>query len=143
MLNPLRWLYLLGIIILLSGCGPVYKTTYSLIPPVTADGKQCVKQCQQSKRLCQNLCNSEHGSCIARTKREARAQYKHYQQEQQRQGKPVENTFADFYNPAGCTKRACGCKEDYRACFQMCGGELVPHRQCISNCDKAKAEVNR
>ncbi len=31
--------------------------------------------------------------------------------------------------------RKCGCQDNYDSCFLSCGGEIVPHKICVKNCD--------
>lgn len=33
-----------------------------------------------------------------------------------------------------CSKN-CGCDDNYNGCFISCGGEIVPHKICVRNCD--------
>lgn len=32
----------------------------------------------------------------------------------------------------------CGCKERYNSCYTSCGGQIVPHKICTSNCPEKK-----
>lgn len=131
-----RYLLLLSILIGLAGCGPMYETTYTYVAPSGAAGKRCVRQCTQSKQLCQRVCHRDENACMKRARRDARGQLKQYRHQRQRQGLPVEKNLNDFLDTSLCQSRNCGCDDDYRACFQMCGGELVPHRKCVAFCDK-------
>ena len=42
----------LGLLALLSACGPIYDTQYSLVPPTSIEGRRCVGQCQQNRTIC-------------------------------------------------------------------------------------------
>lgn len=131
-----RYLFLFVVLIGLAGCGPMYETTYTYVAPSGAAGKRCVQQCTQSKQLCKRICHKDENACMIRAKKDARGQFRNYKERQQREGLPIEKNLNDFLDNDQCQRRDCGCEGDYRACFQMCGGELVPHRKCVAFCDK-------
>jgi len=29
------------------------------------------------------------------------------------------------------------CEEEYRSCYQLCGGEVIPHRHCVAFCNES------
>jgi hypothetical protein len=49
---------------------------------------------------------------------------------------PVKPIFSSIYNNElkRCSK-TCNCEANYDSCFISCGGEIVPYRMCIANCD--------
>jgi hypothetical protein len=121
----------------LTGCGPVYKTTYSYIPPKRAAGKVCVNQCQQNQLMCERLCQSERNACMQRARHDARPAYRRYVRERRHARLPVYKTIDNFVNPLACQSATrCNCDEPYHSCYQACGGEVIAHRVCVAFCDK-------
>ena len=122
--------------LMLNACGPVYKTTYTYVPPHGSKGKMCTMQCQQSKSLCQRLCDSDYRNCATNARQDARFRYEEYLSERRAQGKTAEKTLDNFYSTYECERQSCGCNDDYRSCFQMCGGQVIPHQTCVAFCDQ-------
>lgn len=115
---------------ILVGCGSMFKTTYQHVPPTTAEGQKCVAQCAQSKRMCKRLCVSDK-QCRQQARKAAQQRY-----EANKAANPQSTkTVADYINARECDAQDnCGCQEDYNACFEMCGGQLIAKRHCIANC---------
>ena len=118
----------------ITACGPMYTTTYSYVGPKDTKGQMCVMQCQQSKSLCQRLCSSESENCKSRAMGDARFKYEEYLSERRSQGKTAEKNMNSFYDSSECG-RTCNCDDDYRSCFQLCGGQVIPQTTCTAFCN--------
>lgn len=132
------FLILMGFLLILTGCGPIYRTTYSYVPPANERGKMCVIQCQTSKKMCENLCEAKNSECTYRERDKAHFEYESYVRKQEMEHQPVLRDLDSFYNRSACSQFSCGCEEDYRSCYQLCGGQVVEHRECVAFCNKAQ-----
>lgn len=49
---------------------------------------------------------------------------------------PLKPRFSDIYNQElqSCSK-SCHCESIYDSCFVSCGGEIIPYKMCVSNCE--------
>jgi hypothetical protein len=136
----IKWGCLLSALCLLTACGPMYRTSYTYVPPASASGKICVMQCQRQKDLCQQLCQSRSNNCRQKAQNNARIEYDQYAADRRASGKPVKKTVEDFYNSFACADQPkCSCEPDFRACFQLCGGQVTQHRECVAFCDQKGA----
>lgn len=123
----LRRIFIITLTLLLVGCGPLRKPShYKLVPPSSAKGQRCLKNCHTMKMMCYKMCHSVDSGCADREQQRAKQEFANYQKHQLEQQIAVTKTWENFYNPMACKDKACGCKKDYNACFQMCGGQLVP-----------------
>ena len=112
----------LSILIILAylsmGCSPVYNTEYSLTPPSSSEGQKCVRNCQRDRSSCQQNVDARLDSCQRKI-------------EQQCEGRQ------------DCDKlsHSCGvvdyepCEEQYRSCYQSCGGTVKSKQVCVIGCD--------
>lgn len=120
---------LLVIVVELVGCTA---TNYTLAPPNTVQGQECVTQCRQSKQICMDNCQpgpdaAAHQECLKRAKQTAADKYEEYVSATTAEGNTVTQTIDSFADPRACTPAVCGnCEQEYRACYQICGGRLVP-----------------
>ncbi len=121
--------------LLLWGCGPVYETSYTYQSPKSMQGKRCVSQCRQSRTMCKRLCTSETENCKLRARDDASYRYREYVARQRIAHRPIERTPDSFYSAAHCSRKSCSCEEDYRACFEMCGGEAIAVKRCVAFCN--------
>lgn len=123
----LRRILIISLTLCLAACGPLRQPkSYTLVPPSTAKGQRCLKNCHTIKAMCYKMCQDVDGSCYENAKARAKQRYASYVESQQKAEAEVTKTWENFYNPKSCKDQACGCKKDYNACFQMCGGKLVP-----------------
>lgn len=125
---PLLWAFLS--IFTLFACTPVYKTTYSYEPPVDSGAESCLQICKSTKAQCQHNNYDNADDCV----QEAKRQYAKYQaelNEDENQRKDLNS----FYKALKCRPlKNSHCLADFRACYKMCGGKVISHQQCISNC---------
>jgi hypothetical protein len=110
----------------LSACGPVYRTDYTLEPPDTEHGRMCIMQCAQKRSECKNELESDLKDCRHRNEMAALK---------------LENCLAAGAAPCLDTTEPCPepnfdqCNEEYRYCYQSCGGTVIPQVTCAGYWD--------
>ena len=123
-----------------AACGPVYKTTYELTPPQTAEGRMCVTQCQQTKSACQQSGYDRYQRCKSEKLAYAERKFNEYRIQQLLLKKPIKKSQRSFYGGYSCSVEksyARGCEQDFVGCFSTCGGTVTPRTVCTANCEKA------
>lgn len=133
-------LAILVMIFLVSGCGPMYQTTYTLVPPKTYRGRMCVNQCLSDKNQCTMSCRRIDQRCHAEADRAARPAYNVHVREQHRRNQRVQSGVSDFADYSNC-RPGCNCTVNYRQCYANCGGTVTPHTICTAFCKKAVASA--
>ncbi|GLR80440.1 hypothetical protein HUE56_20730 [Azospirillum oryzae] len=131
----------LAVMALLSACGPVYETQYSLVPPSSAEGRLCVNQCQQNRNYCRQNCGMSQQACVNEARSRALYEYQSYVNRQQAEKKPIKKSVSDFDRSYSCGNSSCEarCEADYRDCFGgSCGGQVIAKRVCTAFCDQEK-----
>ena len=131
----------LAVMALLSACGPVYETQYSLVPPSSAEGRLCVNQCQQNRNYCRQNCGMSQQACVNEARSRALYEYQAYVNRQQAEKKPIKKSVGDFDRSYSCGNSSCEarCESDYRDCFGgSCGGQVVAKRVCTAFCDQER-----
>ncbi len=123
------------LLILLSGCQKVYETQYDFNQPANETGQQCITKCQRIKAICQKNCQGSVEACLKRAKDKALADYANYANDRQEKGLLVTKDSNSFYDPLQCSEEICRCDNDYRACYELCGGVIQAKQVCIKNCD--------
>ncbi|MBU1231606.1 MAG: hypothetical protein KKC77_01880 [Proteobacteria bacterium] len=115
------------LLLFLFGCGPVYKTEYTYRPPQSPQGQTCIMQCEKIKRHCYTneefrvrACEDEN--MIARLEYD-RCISMNYERCWDRSA---------YCNSANYEY----CDEEYRICYQNCGGLVSGREICVSGCDK-------
>jgi hypothetical protein len=126
---------IMSVLYLLSGCAPVYQTTYSYVPPKSDTGRMCAMQCQQTRMMCQQLCESRKETCRSNARQQALFDYESYKHQRRARGKSVDRDVESFYDDFQCDDIPCGCDESYNSCFAVCGGQVVPTTVCIAFCN--------
>jgi hypothetical protein len=107
------------------GCGPVYKTTYNYRAPKTALGRDCVRNCEVRKDLCEERARLDTDRCQVDAQRT-------YQECLSRARKKEDRSAC--YVPYCSSPSTDGCVQDYNRCFEVCGGKVTPHTVCVANC---------
>ncbi|BAI71243.1 hypothetical protein AZL_006050 [Azospirillum sp. B510] len=131
----------LAVMALLSACGPIYETQYSLIPPTSAEGRLCVNQCQQNRNYCRQNCGMSQQACVNEARSRALYEYQAYVNRQQAEKKPIKKSVGDFDSSYSCGNSSCEarCDADYRDCFGgSCGGQVIAKTVCTAFCDQEK-----
>lgn len=127
--------FLIILALLLSGCGPMYKTTYSYIPPQSKNGRMCIMQCMQTKQMCEQMCEMKKENCRSREMNESRYRYQEYAYHQKMANKPIERSPDSFYYGYSC-HQDCNCVTGYNDCYTVCGGQVLQRRECVAFCNQ-------
>lgn len=115
------------LVFLLNGCSTGSTTVYRYSPPTSPDGRACVDECHQTKKMCKNLCQQEDPMCVNNEQARAKQQYQDYVAEKNAQGMPASRTIDSFYNGDICAHTGCGCDHEYEVCYQLCGTRTEIH----------------
>lgn len=134
MANSLKLCVLL-LFFTLCSCQKVFETHYDYTSPVAESGQQCITQCQRVRDVCKRHCGVNPELCIKNEKAKSLKKYSSYVKERRRKGLPVTKDSNYFYNPLQCSKELCQCDSDYRACYELCGGQVHERQVCVKNCD--------
>ncbi|NQY43899.1 MAG: hypothetical protein HRT87_11215 [Legionellales bacterium] len=127
----LRVTFLVSLFVILSGCGPVYRTTYYYNEPPTQRGRECVVKCQKMRQKCEHWAEQSYQQCLNRRSLERIATVAITRGDRT-------PAFANSYDNECQFERARRfevCLEDFNACFQLCGGVVDSIEECVSNCD--------
>ncbi|WP_445599218.1 hypothetical protein [Azospirillum sp. A39] len=130
-------LLLFAALLAIAGCGPIYETQYTLIPPNRPDAAICLNQCQQIAQYCRRTCSLEEKACLADARERARDAFRDYVYERKAEGKPIKRKVSDFESTSMCGTTSCDydCDDDYRGCYAGCGGQVIPRRVCTMFCE--------
>lgn len=126
----------LVLLLAISGCGPIYKTDYTMVPPRNEAGRQCANNCLLAQQNCRQNCTLTAHQCEQNGQLQAQNNYLQYVNERQRTGKPIKKTPSDFSSYNDCESDECQelCANDYRICHTNCGGQVIPRTYCVSGC---------
>jgi hypothetical protein len=138
-------------LLVLTCCGPMYSTRFHFIPPASEQGRMCLNTCLSNKSICQNNCNYNEQNCINNAQWLKMGQVlgnamtrpvprKHYN--------PYDPYYPQPYDDLGyeynATIRRCNqykysqmnsCENDYRSCYQNCGGQVLEEVYCSAFCN--------
>ena len=111
-------LFVATVLLYITGCSPVYRTTYEYVSPDDPGQKMCTMQCTNVHSMCLQMegMQSQH--------RQHQLDYE-YDNCLRSGGYCIRQTAS-----ADQTK----CESDYRRCFVTCGGRATPHTVCVKNC---------
>lgn len=126
-----RTLVLLLTGLLLAACGPIYNTEYNYIPPADPESRACIAQCNGNKSQCHANADLRAQNERLRCDVDASIDY--------------ERCLGHAANDAAraqCVKRSCSggdanysrCDDEFRICFQSCGGIVQSRQVCTFNC---------
>lgn len=135
MRNNKLFLLLILCFTLLTGCGPIYQTSYTYQPPRSQNGKMCVAQCFQTKSYCQQMCQMQDQNCRMQAHQNAYYQFQSYSEEQRSQGKKIDRSIDDFDHSYSECGQKCHCTSDFNLCYQNCGGSVFEHKVCTAFCN--------
>jgi hypothetical protein len=119
---------LLAGVLVLTSCGPVYRTHYDFHQPPTEEGRRCVFQCQTAKLQCEQIEDMRMDRCLDREERKQARCFRRMEQAGEEIG-PYDCQMED------CEANYERCDAGYRACFQACGGTIDKEVVCVSNCE--------
>ena len=119
----------------LVSCGPVYQTDYIFTPPDSDSGYHCTVQCESSKQTCLQLEEIRYERC------EERAERDYYWCERNKIFSFDKKGRRVCVSNCWCYRESCyrdeeTCDENYRSCYQSCGGSVESRTVCISNCEQ-------
>jgi len=119
-------LALLSLIVILSGCGPIYETRYNLTPPPGQMGQICANQCDQIRLQCIQNEDQRNQNCETQN-RLARLEY-----EQCR-----DKGYSDCYDSSIWCDASDHevCEEQFRMCYRNCGGTVQSYQVCVFGCN--------
>lgn len=115
----------------LAACGPIYDTRYSFTPPSTPQGQSCLFHCSQLQDQCEQLEDHRQELCEER----ARYERERCERDLRRDGKKVK-----WYDcgTESCTSDYDRCAQQYRSCYESCGGKVSAEQVCVMNCDQVR-----
>lgn len=107
----------------LSGC---LGNTYKFIPPHSAEGKRCVNECIVMKQSCKNNCSSNKHMCSL-TKNVTKLTNHSIKKDSLHRHSAHGHDFDHDFGFNNCNTYSCTheCEEDYRACYENCGGNVI------------------
>ncbi len=141
----------LAVIFLLASCGPPqpeYRTDIELVAPRTESGRYCANNCLSTQQMCYHSCSAQQQNCTQmnaiqeqNNRLQAKIDYDDYVRERTRQGKEIKRNISSFrqYNSVDCDDNECKtqCDDSFNICYGNCGGKVIPHIQCVANCNLA------
>ena len=122
---------------LVTACGPVYQTSYEVVPPQSETGRMCANNCLMLKQNCEQTCRIEEAHCTERARLMERNDYLEYVAVQTASGKPVKRSGPTSRRYYDCSQDACyaACAGNYNICHTNCGGQIIPHTTCTAFCE--------
>ena len=121
------------------GCGPVYKTFYDMTPPSSPSGRRCLIHCDENKRRCVQEEKYLYQRCeerVARQESDCERNKIYEYRGHHKSPKCVANCY--------CYTDSCdepdyeSCDEDYRHCYESCGGTIRSYTKCVQFCDQER-----
>jgi len=125
-----RLLILPLLLLLLTGCGPIYETRYDLLPPTDDAGRFCTVECERVKLDCRRLEDRKYQQCN-RDRQDAEADYQRCLDRNKNDSGKCKRLSNKTYCRAANYE---ACDADYRRCFQNCGGQVHSRQVCVFNC---------
>lgn len=142
-------------VVLLDGCAaidgqPRYRTNIIRTPPSSAQGRQCLNQCDATRLQCESVQSSEFSRCEANRAQQAR--------DCQREASDARSYCLrnrapacdlSYSNTLGlCQQRIAVCRHDTSRCdtlsdrcFVRCGGKIRTESVCVANCGPTPATI--
>ncbi len=115
-------------VLVLSSCGPVYRTQYEFQQPPTAEGQRCVFQCRNSQLQCEQIEDLRMDRCLDREERKQARCFRRMEKAGEEIG-PYDCQMDD------CDANYERCEAAYRACYQSCGGTIKEEVVCVRGCE--------
>lgn len=115
-----KYFSLILVAVLLVGCGPIYNTQYNYQPPKSQVGVMCVATCEANRGTCRQMQDIQKENCEERADRDYHWCLKHK-------------------DPKDCYRQSCFsdytvCDDQYRSCYQGCGGKITATQVCVAFC---------
>jgi hypothetical protein len=90
-------------VFMLAGCGPVYQTHYSYIPPHSWHGRRCINRCLTARTYCRGQCQSSDQVCQSNANMAAMPAYLAYVHRRNQEGKSAYLSVSDFADYSSCS----------------------------------------
>ncbi|MGF1547206.1 MAG: hypothetical protein ACFCUG_07750 [Thiotrichales bacterium] len=116
----------------LAGCGPVYKTVYHFEPPRDDNGIRCVLQCEETLRECSVAEDLRDENC-RREQQVAELEHQRCRDLARAAGRKDDVCPRSYVSCVG--GRHARCDENYRRCYENCGGQISSQQVCSMFCD--------
>ena len=116
----------------ISGCGPVYKTTYYYNEPASVRGRECVIKCQKMRQKCEKWAEESYQTCKLRKSSERIAMAVVYDKDKKNSYYPYSSYDSECNYDR--KRKINSCLEDFNACFRLCGGVVDTIEECVANC---------
>lgn len=126
---------LFSLVVALSACGPIYKTSYNYIPPANMQGRMCLNTCLGLQSHCQESCTKQQNQCEIIANQQAIIQFQAYKAQQKATDHRVRKTLNDFVNDSQCYQ-SCDCTPIYNQCYSNCGGVVNTTQTCVAFCNQ-------
>ena len=110
-----------------TSCGPMYETRYDYIPPEGNTGRACIFQCETVKMQCEQIEDMREQNC------EERAEWERLRCEDDLRRRGKKGKWYDC-SSSSCSSDTARCDENYRRCYQSCGGSVKTTQVCVFNC---------
>ena len=130
-----RNLTLIGMLLMLlfSGCGPIYSTEYRLTPPTSSRGLDCIDGCEDDADDCRNSQRDSKERCEDDNQRLVDDCV--YRLEQKKGRGPK---WTECGRQLTCDYPESKCEDQFHRCYRSCGGEVKEEKICVMNCDELK-----
>jgi len=139
--------------LIMSGCGPVYKTTYNFENPHYKPGSRqydsfthCVSKAASNRERCRSACQNTNTQCYAAAQEDVYAQrsecYRHHRGYYDKHGhwhkdkKSVKQCDYIYSDTSACSQDCGQCDRDYREAYRICGGTITEEQTCVDFCDQ-------
>lgn len=123
-MQMLKKVALSSVAILLCGCGPMYETQYNYAPPKSAVGVMCVSTCEANRGNCRQMQDMQKQNCEYRADQEYHWCVKH-----------SDDKHKDQCYRTSCNADYAVCDDQYRGCYQACGGTVTANQVCVAFCN--------
>jgi hypothetical protein len=113
------------------GCGPVYRTQYSFVPPTDSDGKRCLVQCADIQARCRE--SAENRASLERSACQQNATIRYAACLATAKDDSTRHACSSY---ASCNVSAdtAHCEDEYARCYASCGGQVESRQVCVSGC---------
>ena len=131
-----RICFVLGFLLVITGCSPVYDKSYKYFPPESPAGNRCLNTCIGIKQSCRANKDREVSDCRVRASTEYATcmALRNYEFPGGRQDnrRCVTNCYCnrDYCSPPDYSS----CEELYAECYKNCGGQVSVTEKCVRFC---------
>lgn len=115
--------------LLLSACGPQYRTVARVAAPQTNQQVACLNSCDSVNNICQRSCNRNESRCydLHQFSNFGKYRYTSYYS-----ASPLAFSNCDFIGQ-DCRQ---ACTRNNLLCYSRCGLKVTTTKECVANCDE-------